>query len=85
MVGDTLPCLAALAIKQRWRTMSMSQRLFCHAVTPLWFTTRNCHTLTSKIKLEQLGVDLNSYAVDYFGFTVDTNGHWLTSYQGTTH
>ena len=31
----------------------------------LQFTTSNCRSLTSKIKLEQLGVNRNSYGIDF--------------------
>ena len=43
----------------------MSHRLFSCAATPLRFATRNCCSLASKIKLEQLGLDVNSYSVDF--------------------
>ena len=63
--ADILPCLPALAIKRRWRTMSTSHRLFSCAAIPLRFATRNCRSLASKIKLEQLGLDVKSYSIDF--------------------
>ena len=45
--------------------MSQSHRLFSRAASPLRFATRNCRSLASKIKLEQLGLDFKSYNVDF--------------------
>ena len=43
----------------------MSHCLCSCAATPLRFATPNCCSLASKIKLEQLGLDVNSYSVDF--------------------
>lgn len=55
--------IPASTIKRRWR-MSQS-RLFSHTASPLCFATRNCRSLASKIKLEQLGLEFKSYNVDF--------------------
>ena len=45
--------------------MSQSHCLFSRAASPLCFATSNCCSLSSKIKLEQLGLDLKTYNVDF--------------------
>ena len=45
--------------------MSSSNRLFSTAATPLRFATRNCQSIASNIKLEQLGLDFKSYGIDF--------------------
>ena len=57
---DTVACFSASTIKRMWR-MSQSYCL----TRPLCFSTRNCRSLPSKIKLEQLGLDFKSYNVHF--------------------
>ena len=45
--------------------MSLTHRLFSRCARPLRFATRNCHSLSSNIKLEQLGLDFERYKLDF--------------------
>ena len=59
--------------------VSLSLFLRCY---PLRFATQNCRSLASKIKLEQLGLDVNSYSVDIMALqeTTMVGGPTLSRY-----
>ena len=44
---------------------SLTQHLFSRCVRPLLFATHNCQSLSSNLKLEQLGLDFERYKLDF--------------------
>ena len=61
MAGSSISTLTRLGSVP----MSSTQRLFSRCARPLHFATRNCRSLSSIIKLEQLDLDFDSYKLDF--------------------